>query len=64
VRGSYTGVISAKYHKSHEWPGLRKAYDEPLSPSRVTFKSSFGVEFGLFICFDIMFEDPPKVAEG
>jgi pantetheine hydrolase len=57
----FIGVLAAKYHKSHEWPGLRKAYDEPQSPSHVTYKASFGVEFGLFICFDIMFEDPPKV---
>lgn len=55
------GVLAAKYHKSHEWPGLKKAYDQPLTPSHVTYKSSFGVEFGLFICFDIMFDDPPKV---
>lgn len=56
------GMLVAKYHKSHEWPGLRDAYDQPTSTSQVTFKSSFGVEFGLFICFDIMFEDPPVVS--
>lgn len=55
------GYIVAKYHKSHEWPPFKVAYDEPLTPSHVTYLSSFGVEFGLFICFDIMFEDPPKV---
>lgn len=55
------GYLVAKYHKSHEWPGLKVAYDEPVQPSHVTYKSKFGVEFGLFICFDIMFEDPPKV---
>lgn len=55
------GQVAAKYHKSHEFPGLRKAYDEVPSPSEVTYKSSFGVEFGLFICYDIMWEDPPKV---
>jgi hypothetical protein len=56
-----SGTLIAKYHKSHEWPGLKKAYDQPVAPSEVTFTASFGVEFGLFICFDIMFEDPPKV---
>jgi pantetheine hydrolase len=55
------GRMAAKYHKSHEWPGLKPAYDQPASPSRVTYKTSFGVEFGLFICFDIMFKDPPVV---
>lgn len=55
------GYIVAKYHKSHEWPPFKVAYDEPVQPSQISYKSSFGVEFGLFICFDIMFEDPPKV---
>ena len=55
------GRMAAKYHKSHEWPGLKPAYDQPANPSRVTYKTSFGVEFGLFICFDIMFQDPPVV---
>ena len=53
------GRLVAKYHKSHEWPGLMPLYDQPSEPSRVTYNSSFGVEFGLFICFDIMFQDPP-----
>jgi predicted amidohydrolase len=56
-----SGYIVAKYHKSHEWPPFKVAYDQPAEPSQVTYKSSFGVEFGLFICFDIMFEDPAKV---
>lgn len=55
------GYIVAKYHKSHEWPPFKASYDQPPAPSQVTYKSSFGVEFGLFICFDIVFEDPPKV---
>lgn len=55
------GKLVAKYHKSHEFPALKSAYDQPLTPSEVTYKSSFGVEFGLFICYDIMFEDPAKV---
>lgn len=62
-----TGAIVAKYHKSHEWPGLLDAYDQPESPSRVSYKSPvLGVEFGLFTCFDIMFQDPPRelVAQG
>lgn len=55
------GRLAAKYHKSHEWPGLKPLYDQPAQPSQITYKSSFGVEFGLFICFDIMFRDPPLV---
>mmetsp|Transcript_20929 Transcript_20929/g.30162 ORF Transcript_20929/g.30162 Transcript_20929/m.30162 type:complete len:307 (+) Transcript_20929:30-950(+) len=56
-----SGNMIAKYHKSHEWVSLKVAYDQPKTPSEISFLSSFGVEFGLFICFDIMFEDPPKV---
>lgn len=54
------GKLDAKYHKSHEVKSLQKSYD--VAPTtEVSYKSSFGVEFGLFICFDIMFDDPPKV---
>lgn len=56
------GKLAAKYHKSHEVKSLQESgYDVPPKPSRVTYKASFGVEFGIFTCFDIMFPDPPKV---
>lgn len=54
-----SGAIVAKYHKSHEWPGLKPPYDQPATPSRVTYKAPWGVEYGIFTCFDIMFQDPP-----
>mmetsp|Transcript_43109 Transcript_43109/g.31492 ORF Transcript_43109/g.31492 Transcript_43109/m.31492 type:complete len:310 (+) Transcript_43109:77-1006(+) len=53
-----SGRLVVKYHKSHEFPSLRKAYDQVPSPSEVTYQSSFGVTFGIFTCFDIMFPDP------
>lgn len=56
-----TGKLVSKYHKSHEVRSLQSAYDVPPVPSHVTYKAPFGVEFGLFTCFDIMWEDPPKV---
>jgi pantetheine hydrolase len=56
-----TGKLVSKYHKSHEVKSLQTAYDYPPVPSHITYKASFGVEFGLFTCFDIMWEDPPKV---
>ena len=56
-----TGKLVSKYHKSHEVRSLQSAYDVPAVPAHITYKSSFGVEFGLFTCFDIMWEDPPKV---
>lgn len=56
-----SGALVAKYHKSHEFPTFLPTYDVPAKPSQVTYKSKFGVEFGLFICFDIMFENPAKI---
>lgn len=53
-----SGTVVAKYQKSHEWPGLMPPYDQAAEPLEVTYKTSFGVEFGLFICFDIMFKEP------
>lgn len=53
------GAFVAKYHKSNEWPGLMPPYNQPESPSMVTYNASFGVNFGIFTCFDIMHENPP-----
>ncbi|RYH21844.1 hypothetical protein EON65_20050 [archaeon] len=55
------GALVSLYHKSHEFPGLLKAYDQYPQITEVTYKASFGVTFGIFICFDIMFDDPPKM---
>lgn len=51
------GAMIAKYRKYHVW--FIQAFDIP-EPTLVTFKSSFGVEFGVFVCFDILFPSPPK----
>lgn len=53
-----TGALVAKYHKSHEWPTLKPPYDQAPEPSQVTFKPSWGPEFGIFTCFDIAFSNP------
>eukprot|EP00743_Colponemidia_sp_Colp-15_P004975 GILK01005361.1.p1 GENE.GILK01005361.1~~GILK01005361.1.p1 ORF type:complete len:305 (+),score=38.98 GILK01005361.1:35-949(+) len=50
------GVLIAKYHKKHVWFG--NMYDSPVSTELVTFTTSFGVEFGVFICNDIRFPHP------
>lgn len=55
-----TGRFVAKYYKSHEFPGLRKAYDQVPAPSEVVFQSSWGIKYGIFTCYDIMFTDPAK----
>ena len=53
------GALVGKYHKSNEWPGLMPPYNEVKTKEYVTYNASFGVEFGLFTCFDIMHADPP-----
>jgi pantetheine hydrolase len=53
-----SGTIVAKYYKSHAWATNE---DQPAIPDRVTWKASFGVTFGMFICFDIAFDDPAVV---
>jgi len=56
VAFSETGQLIARYHKSH-------LYNEPFFnpapvPEPITFTTSFNVTFGMFICFDIMFQQP------
>ena len=48
-----TGKLVAKYHKSHIWAGF---FDQ-AKPVRTKF-FTFGVEFGMFVCFDMMFHEP------
>ena len=60
---SETGAVLAKYHKTHLYdnaPGVgeSESYDYPPRPAAVFFDTSFGVRFGLFICFDILFRHP------
>ncbi|KAK5582483.1 hypothetical protein RB653_004068 [Dictyostelium firmibasis] len=58
VAFSEKGELLAKYHKSH-------LYGEPFfnpstPPDPVIFSTDFNVTFGMFICFDILFEEPQK----
>lgn len=50
------GTIISKYRKFNLFvdPGIFK----PKKPEVVTFDTDFGVKFGHFICFDIVFEEP------
>ena len=53
------GTILGRYHKEHLFE--EAYYDVDAKPNATTFVTSFGVEFGAFICFDIIFEVlPPK----
>jgi len=33
-------------------------FDQPATPDVVSFNTSFGVHFGMFICYDIDFTQP------
>ncbi|KAL0489754.1 biotinidase [Acrasis kona] len=51
------GSILQKYHKSHLY--YERQFDAGDGEPK-TFKSWFGVEFGLMICFDIQFQSPSR----
>ncbi|KJE88397.1 hypothetical protein CAOG_00058 [Capsaspora owczarzaki ATCC 30864] len=50
------GIMVAKYYKTHVF--YLNCFDEPATPDLVYFTSAFNVTFGVFTCFDIMFETP------
>lgn len=50
------GTLLAKYHKQHLYH--EKAFNTPQKPEIVIFKTSFGIEFGVFTCFDMVYHDP------
>lgn len=53
------GQLKAKYRKSHLF--FEFQFNEPPNgPDVVSWVSSFGVNFGMFICFDIMFPFPSQ----
>lgn len=56
------GCVLGKYHKFHLYG--EPYFDRPAHPEVVTFDSPFGVRFGMFVCFDIMFGDPANVARA
>ncbi|KAL1461746.1 hypothetical protein WDU94_013618 [Cyamophila willieti] len=50
------GQIIAKYRKFNLF--LEFAFDTTPQPELVSFDTDFGVTFGVFICFDILFPQP------
>ena len=53
------GTLIAKYHKVHLY-GVESIYYNPgNSTSCVSFDTSFGVTFGIFTCFDLLYKEPP-----
>jgi predicted amidohydrolase len=55
LRGS-DGAVVGRYRKEHLY--YEPAFNRPINQSAQTFVSSFGVKFGMMICFDIMFDWP------
>jgi len=53
-----TGALVARYHKSNEWPGLMPPYDQVAEGEYATWTAPFGVQFGIFTCFDILWHSP------
>nr|XP_033199193.1 vanin-like protein 1 [Bombus vancouverensis nearcticus]XP_033199194.1 vanin-like protein 1 [Bombus vancouverensis nearcticus]XP_033199195.1 vanin-like protein 1 [Bombus vancouverensis nearcticus] len=52
-----TGKIIARYRKVNLY--MEAEFDKIEIPEIVTFDTDFGVRFGTFICFDILFSVPP-----
>ena len=52
-----TGKIIARYRKVNLY--MEAEFDKIEIPEIVTFDTDFGVKFGTFICFDILFSVPP-----
>ncbi|XP_029156556.1 vanin-like protein 1 [Nylanderia fulva] len=51
-----TGKIIARYRKTNLF--IERQFNVTLVPEIVTFDTDFGVKFGTFICFDILFYEP------
>lgn len=57
---SPAGCVMGKYHKFHLYG--EPYFDQTEQPEVSTFDTAFGVRFGMFICFDIMFGAPEQTA--
>ena len=55
------GTLLARYHKVHLFSIEKTYFNTPLEPEAVQFTTSFGVTFGVFTCFDLLFYDPAIV---
>ena len=52
------GALIAKYHKQNLYSLEKEYFDAGESSSCVTFDTSFGVTFGTFTCFDLLYDEP------
>ncbi|XP_070702085.1 biotinidase [Pempheris klunzingeri] len=51
------GLLVARYHKHNLY--YEEAFDTPPQPEIITFDTPFAGRFGLMICFDMLFHEPP-----
>lgn len=52
------GVLISRYRKTHLYGNEWGSTDVRRVPELATFQTDFGVTFGHFICFDMLFYDP------
>ena len=53
------GSFIAKYYKQHLFAMESQVFNTSDSYRYITFQVSFGIEFSVFICYDVLFCDPP-----
>ena len=53
------GSLIAKYYKQHLFSLESLTFNTSNNYRYITFTASFGVEFSVFICYDVLFCDPP-----
>lgn len=56
----YTAIVSCRRYRKVNLYG-ESNISTTAQPDVVTFTTDFGVEFGHFICFDLLFETPANV---
>lgn len=54
------GILISKYHKRNLYDGEANTLDRGPLHNGTSFVTSFGVQFGMFICFDILFQSHPS----
>ena len=54
------GSLIAKYHKINLYSGEKVYFTVGNATSGVSFRTNFGVTFGIFTCFDILFRNPSE----
>lgn len=51
-------IIINRYRKTNLFAGELYQFNVTAMPEVITFDTDFGVKFGTFICFDILFREP------